>query len=44
VELAYIVVVYAHIYCVNTLDGLKIMCLKHGIDFNKFNVLLGEHG
>ena len=30
--------------CVNTLDGLKIMCLKHGTDFNKLNMLLSEHG
>jgi len=44
VELVYIVGVYARVYCVNTLDGLKIMCLKHGTDFNKFNMLLGEHG
>jgi len=44
VELAYIVVVYARVYCVNILDGFKIMCLKHGTDCNKFNMLLGEHG
>ena len=43
-ELAYIMVVYAHVYCVNTLDGLKIMSLKHETDFNKFNMLLDEHG
>jgi len=44
VELACIVVVYACVHCVNTLDRLKITCLKHGTDFNKFNMLLGEHG
>ena len=27
-ELAYIMVVYARIHCVNPLVGLKIMCLK----------------
>ena len=43
-ELAYIVAVYARVCCANTLGGLKIMCLKHGIDFNKLNMLLGEHG
>ena len=43
-ELAYVVVVYARVHCVNTLDGLKTMRLKNGTDFNKFNMLLGEHG
>ena len=43
-ELAYIVVVYGCVHCVHTLVGLKIMCLKHGTDLNKFNMLLGEHG
>jgi len=44
VELAYIVVVYARVYCVNTLEGLKIMRLMPGTDFNKFNMLLGKPG
>jgi len=43
VELAYIVAVYAHVWCVNTLGGLKIMCLKHGTDRDKLN-MLGERG
>jgi len=44
VELAYIIVVHTHVYCVNTLDGLQVIWLKHGTDFNKFNILLVKHG
>jgi len=44
VELAYIVTVYACVYCVTTLGELKIMCLKHGTDCNKLNMLLCEYG
>ena len=43
-ELAYIMVVYARVYCVNTLDGLQETWLKYGTDFNQFNMLLLEHG
>ena len=39
-ELAYIMVVHTHVYCVNTLDRLQVICLKNGTDFNKFNILL----
>jgi len=44
VELAYIMVVYARVYYVNTLDGLQVIWLKHGTDFNQFNMLLVEYG
>ena len=44
VELAYIMVVYARVYCVNSLDGLQVIWLKYGNDFNQFNMLLLEHG
>jgi len=43
-ELAYIMVVYARVYCVNTLDGLQVIWLKYRTDFNQFNMLLLEHG
>ena len=42
-ELAYIMVVYARVYCVNTLVGLQVIWLKHGTNFNQFNILLVEH-
>ena len=44
VELAYVMVVYARVYCVNTLDGLQVTWLKYGTDFNQFTMLLLEHG